>query len=142
MELRLIFSIAIPSGIISGILSPLVVSWLQHKFIWKRERDIDLKNSIFRDTARALSTLERDALDPGLQGSKASPGDVTRQTEFRPETLELCQTTRSLIGAFFSPEAFEAFDKAYKSQISINNIPDPMFDLRRTEALVKLNKEL
>ncbi len=142
MDFTLVVSVAIPAGIVSGIISPFIVSWLKHTFIWKRQRNIEFKNSIFRDAVRALSMLETDALDAALQLDKASYKGKMRSVEARPQTFELCITVGSLIECFFTNDAFKAWEKAYKSPISIENAPDIEFITNRNDALKKLAKEL
>jgi hypothetical protein len=142
MDFTLFFSIAIPSGIVSGIISPFIVSWLKHTFIWKRQREIELKNSIFRDAARALSMLETDATDPALQSDKASYKGKSRSVEARSQTFEFCITTGSLIESLFSNDAFKAWDKAYRTPISIEKAPDLEFATNRSDALKRLANEL
>jgi len=142
MDFTLVFSVAIPTGIISGIISPFIVSWLKHTLIWKRQRNIEFKNSILRDAARALSMLETDALDAALQFDKASYKGKTRMVEARAQTFELCITVGSLIECFFRDDAFKAWEKAYKTPISIENAPDMEFMSNRRDVLKKLVQEL
>lgn len=142
MDFTLFFSIAIPSGMVSGIISPFIVSWLNHTFIWKRQRKLELKNSILRDAARALSLLETDALDPALQSAKASYKGQVKSVEARSQTFELCITTGSLIDTFFTTDAFKAWEKAYKTPISIEKTPDTEFATNRSVVLKKLADEL
>jgi len=142
MDFTLVVSVAIPAGIVSGIISPFIVSWLKHTFIWKRQRNIEFRNSIFRDAVRALSMLETDALDVALQLDKASFKGKTRSVEARPQTFELCMTVGSLIECFFTNDAFKAWEKAYKSPISIENAPDIEFMSNRSDVLKKLAQEL
>ena len=142
MDFTLVFSIAIPSGIVSGIISPFVVSWLKHTFIWKRQREIELKNSIFRDAARALSMLETDALDPALQSDKASYKGQARSVEARSQTFELCITVGALIDCFFTDDAIKAWKKAFDTPISIEKAPDLEFATNRSDALKRLANEL
>jgi hypothetical protein len=41
---------AIVAGIISGVISPFVVSWIQHKVIWRSQKQLEMKHSIFLDS--------------------------------------------------------------------------------------------
>ena len=63
---------AIIGGLIGGIISPLILSWLQHRFIWRTQKRLEMKHTIvFLDAVRALSLWARDALDPDFQSKKA-----------------------------------------------------------------------
>ena len=57
----------IGAGILSGIISPFIVSWLQHKVIWKSQKNLEIKYSVFNNAVKALSQFATDALDPAMQ---------------------------------------------------------------------------
>ena len=86
--------------------------------------------------------LETDALDPALQSDKASYKGQIRSVEARSQTFELCITTGSLIRSFFTDDAFNAWEKAYKTPISIEKAPDLEFATNRSDALKRLANEL
>ena len=133
---------AIVAGIISGILSPLVLSWLQHKVIWRTQKQLEMKHAIFLDAVRALSLWSRDAMDPALQSNKASHQGITRLTEMRPETVELLEKSKGMVQAFFSAEVHAAYDLALRAHIALNNIPNEDFEQKRTAAIIAMAKEL
>jgi hypothetical protein len=130
------------SGILSGIISPLILSILQHKVIWKKQKKHEIKTSAFNDAVRALSLYAADALDPKLQSEKTNHKGVQRRIELRPETVAIIETSRDNIKAFFSPQAYIAFDTVLKAKISIDDIPCTDFEEKRTNAILKLSKEL
>lgn len=133
---------ALIAGLISGIMSPLILLLIQHKLIWKRQKSLEIKYSIFIDALTALSQLATDALDPKLQSEKSSYKGFSRAVEFRPETSEVMEKSRGLVRAFFSEAASAAFDKALRSKISIDEVPCIEFEKARTDAIVLLAKEL
>lgn len=134
---------AIVAGIISGVISPFVVSWIQHKFIWRSQKQLEMKHSIFLDAVRALSQWSRDALDPALQAqAKASSADLRRLVEMRPETAELLERSKGLVQAFFAPEVYAAYDAALRAHIALDNIPNEDFETKRTAVIVAMAKEL
>ncbi len=92
---------ALIAGLISGIISPLMLSLIQHKVIWKRQKTLEIKYSIFNDAIRALSQLSTDALDLALQSQKPTSNGLTPTIHFRPETTELIEKSRGLVMAFF-----------------------------------------
>jgi hypothetical protein len=135
--LRLIFA-----GLIAGVISPLLLSWLQHRVIWRTQKKADVKYAIFSDAVRALSQYSVDALDPALQVEKKSYHGQTRYIETRPETLALMEQSRSMVQAFFSERAYEAFNSALCTPISIETVPNFEFEGARVKAIVALATDL
>jgi hypothetical protein len=133
---------AIVAGLLSGLLSPLVLSWLQHNIIWRRQKRYEVKYSIFTDAVRALSQYETDVLDFQLQQNKPQIGEIVKKIELRPETSSLIEKSRGLVMAFFSPETHDLFDKAFKATLSIENVPNIEFEESRNEAIISMTKEL
>lgn len=134
---------AIVAGVLSGVISPFVVSWIQHKFIWRSQKQLEMKNSIFLDAVRALSQWSRDALDPALQAQPTAPGAAVRRlVEMRPETAELLERSKGLVQAFFAPTVYTAYDAALRAQIALDNIPNEDFEAKRTAAIVAMANEL
>ena len=134
---------AIVAGIISGVISPFIVSWIQHKVIWRSQKQLEMKHSIFLDSVRALSQWSRDALDPALQEqAKTSGTTVRRLVEMRPETAELLERSKGLVQAFFEPHVYAAYDAALRAHIALDNIPNEDFETKRTAAIVAMAKEL
>lgn len=134
---------AIVAGILSGVISPFVVSWIQHRLIWRSQKKLEMKNSIFLDAVRALSQWSRDALDPVLQEQgKASGTKVRRVVEMRPETAELLERSKGLVQAFFAPSVYIAYDEALRANVSLDNIPNEDFEAKRTAAIIAMAEEL
>ena len=133
---------AIIAGLISGLMSPLILSLIQHKLIWKRQKKFEIRYTVFSDAVRALGQLSTDALDPRLQGQKAEYKGRTRIVELRPETSELMERSRGMVNALFSDRASSAFDKALATEISIEEVPCIEFEENRTDAIIRLSEEL
>ena len=133
---------AIVAGLISGIISPFIVSRLQHKVIWQRQKNLELKHKIFEEAVRALSMWASDAMDPKLQSEKSSFKGTSRITEMRPETVELMEKSKGMVQAFYSSESYSAYEHALKGHISIDNVPNTEFEERRTNAIITMAKEL
>ena len=136
------FIYALIAGVVSGILSPLALSWLQHQVIWRRQKRLEMKWSVFQDAVRALSLWSRDALDPKLQANKASPHGAQRVTEFRPETGELIERSKGMVKAFFSKETWEAYEAVLRSDIALDKLPNTDFEKKRTAAIIEMAREL
>jgi hypothetical protein len=133
---------AIIAGLISGILSPLILSWLQHNIIWRKQKRHEIKYLVFSDAVRAMSQYETDVLDFELQANKKCYKDARRKIELRPETSSLIEKSRGMVMAFFSKDTFEKFDKVFKEEISIDNIPNIEFEGRRTQSILAMAQEL
>ncbi|MBI4679880.1 MAG: hypothetical protein HY753_01370 [Nitrospirae bacterium] len=136
------YAIGLISGFLSGVISPLFLSLLQHKVIWKKQKKLEIKYSIFNDAIRALSLYATDSLDPKLQSEKVTYKGSQRIIELRPETVELMEKSRGMIKAFFSQQADKAFSSALGETISIDDIPCTEFEEKRTNAILKLSEEL
>lgn len=133
---------AIFAGLLSGIISPLLLSWLQHRYIWKSQKRLEMKYTIFQEAVRALSLWATDALDPALQANKATHNGVTRVTECRPETMELLERSRGMVKAFYSTDAYAAYDLVLRAKLAIDNVPNEEFEQRRTVAILALAQEI
>lgn len=130
------------AGLISGIISPMIVSFIQHKCIWKSQKKLEIKYSIFNDVVKAMSLYMVDAVTPEIQEQKKAYKGFTRVPECRPETWELIEKSRAMVKSFFSKEASEKFEKAIKTKVSIENIPNMDYEKNRTEVIIALSKEL
>jgi hypothetical protein len=133
---------AIVAGLISGLVSPLFLSWLQHRLIWKSQKRFEVKFNIFSEAVSALSSLEADAINPKLQSNKTEYNGTTRIVELRPETEEALEKSRGMVKAFFSDSTYKIFDKALRSKISIDNIPNSEFEKNRTNSILEMSREL
>ena len=130
--------IAIGGGLIGGIISPFVVSVLQHEVIWKRQKRLEIKYSIFNDTVRALSMSATDALDVTLQDQHKDE----RGRYHRPETKQLSQRSRGMVQAFFSEDACKAVFDAMGAKLTIKTAPSVEYEEKRTAAILKMANEL
>lgn len=133
---------AIVAGVIAGVISPFLVSWLQHQVIWRRQRRLETKYKIFEEAVRALSLWATDAMDPRLQSEKSSYKGTCRLVEMRPETVELLEKSKGMVHAFFSKDTFATYEHALKAHIAIDNVPNEDFEARRAAAIVAMAAEL
>ena len=133
---------AIIAGMISGLMSPLILSWLKHKIIWKAQKRNEIKITAFTDTLTALSSLETGALDAELQSNKKEYKGSMRLVELRPETIILMEKSRGMVRAFHSEATFIKVDKALRAKVSFENIPNVEFDECRTTAIIAMAGEL
>jgi hypothetical protein len=133
---------AIVAGLISGLVSPLILAWIQHRVLWTRQKKAELRYSVFQDAVLALSKYYTDALDPQVQSNKASFAGMSRPVEARPDTWVLLEKSKSMVQAFFSKDAHESFDKACKTSVSIAAIPNWQFEEARVAAIIKMASEL
>jgi hypothetical protein len=130
------------AGILAGIISPLVLAFLQQYVIWKPQKRIEIKQAAFDEAVLALAMYEADALDINLQANKPVAGGLTLKTNFRPETTNQIQKALAMVEAFFSPKAFSAFSAALSSGLSIEGIPNEKHSKQRTQALRRMADEL
>lgn len=133
---------AIIAGVISGLISPLILAWLSHQIIWKSQKRNDIRMNAFSDTLTALSLLETDAMDMELQSNKKEYRGVRRVTEYRPETILAMGRAIGMVKAFYSNDTFLKVDKAFKTKISIENVPNVEFDECRSLAVSAMAIEL
>lgn len=133
---------AIVGGLVGGFVSPLLLSVLTHFVIWRAEARLELKRRIFDDAVSALAARAVDALDPELQANKRRDGDFVRETEYRPETLESMERSRSQVAALFAPETASAFERAVNCKVSLQSIPNTEFEDARTAAVASMAQEL
>lgn len=70
-------------AIVTSILSPLVLLWLQNNIIWRMQKKFEIKYRVFDETIEALSLFAVDALDLKLQAMKETIGELQRATHFR-----------------------------------------------------------
>ncbi len=133
---------AIIAGIISGIVSPIILQWLQHKYLWQRQKKLETKYAIFSDAVRALSLAAVDAGNPELQSSPKEHLGSRRKVQFRPETDELLQKAVVMVEAFFSERATAAFKNALRCDLSWQTLPHFEFQEKSVEAIIELSKDL
>jgi len=109
--------------------------------IWKSQKKLEIKYSVFNNAVKALSQFATDALDPAMQ--KPIPDQpIQRKTKTRKETDEMCQEARDMVKAFFSKEAHSLLDNAMRTEISIQNAPNQEFEENRVKAIIAMSNEL
>ena len=133
---------ALVAGVVSGLISPLILAWLSHKIIWKSQKRNEIRMNTFYDTLTALSLLETDAMDMQLQSDKKEYKGSIRNTELRPETSLAMGRAIGMVRAFYSNDTFLKVDKAFRTKISIENAPNGEFYENRTEAVLAMSNEL
>ena len=132
----------IGAAVLSGIISPILLSFFNHNFIWRRQKSFELKYSVFELAVNALSALETDSLNPELQNNKKQYKGMQRHVEVKPETQEAIERAVAMTQSFYSKEALEALQKALGSKIGIENIPNTEFEEHRSNAIKIMAKEL
>jgi hypothetical protein len=132
---------AIIAGILSGFISSLVLAWLSRQIFWKSQKRNEIRMNAFIDTLTALSLFETDSMDMGLQSDKKEYKGQLRVFEYRPEASIAMGRATGMVKAFFSMETFNKADKAFKTKISIENVPNIEFYENRTKAVVAMSNE-
>jgi len=51
------------SALPAGIISPILLAWLQHHFIWCTQRTADVRKLVFDEAVKAIAMFEADALN-------------------------------------------------------------------------------
>jgi len=133
---------AIIAGILSGLISPLVLAWLSHQIIWRSQKRNEIRINAFTDTITALSMFETDAMDMELQSIKREYKGQSRVLEYQPETSVAMGRAKGMVKAFYSTETYNIVDKAFNTKISIENVPNIEFYENRTAAVVAMSNEL
>jgi hypothetical protein len=103
------------AGLVAGILSPLLLSFLQQRVIWRAQKNTEIKLKAFDEAMEALAMYEADALDVELQANKASGGGLQLVTNFRQETKNQIQKSLALVEAFFNEGTFKAYSAVLSS---------------------------
>jgi hypothetical protein len=130
------------AGLISGILSPIILSWLKYNIIWKSQRRHEVKYQAFENAVQAMSQYESDALDFKLQTNKSQYKNISKRIEIRPETKALIEKSRGMVFAFFSDLTSKKFESVFKEKISIENVPNIGFEEKKNLAIKALMHEL
>jgi hypothetical protein len=118
------------SALLAGIISPIVLAWLQHQFIWRTQRTAEARKLAFDEAITAISMFEADALNSAGGGTAA----------IRQETKDQMQKALALVEAFFSQNAFDAFQKYTLRDLS--KVPSENLNQLRTKAIKTLATEL
>jgi len=132
----------VAGGLVAGILSPLLLSFLQQRVIWRAQKNTEIKIKVFDEAMQALAMYEADALDVELQANVPSGGGLRPITHFRQETKNQIQKSLALVEAFFNEQTFGAYSEALSSGVSLNTIPNKQHTDRRTRAIRLMADEL
>ncbi|MGD9671292.1 MAG: hypothetical protein AB7U75_19960 [Hyphomicrobiaceae bacterium] len=117
-------SIWIPT-LLSGVVSGVVVAFFHHYFVWRKQRNVEARQSVFDAAVAALAMYEADTMNVKLQSDKPSAGSVTPETNLRDETKIAMSKALALVPVFFSKAASDAFKAAFSSRLGLKNIPNP-----------------
>ncbi len=120
------FLVALGSAALGGVISPLLLSWLQHQIIWRAQRTAEARRAAFDEAVKAIAMYEADALKP--------------EPTIRQETTDQMQKALALVEAFFSPQAFDALTQYTKRNLSKG--PSAELSRLRTSAIEKMATEL
>lgn len=66
----------------------------------------------------------------------------TLGTNFRTDTLVKIERARGMVRVFFSDSVYRNLDSALKCRVSIDNIPNEDFEIRRSETILAMAVEL
>ena len=130
------------AGLIAGILSPLLLSFLQQRVIWRMQKQTEIKVKAFDEAMQALAMYEADALDVQLQANKPTGGGLQPVTNFRQETKNQIHKSLAMVEAFFNEETFTAYSDALSSGVSLQSIPNEKHSERRTKSIRLMADEL
>lgn len=133
-----IYFVGLLSGILGGIISPFIVAWLQDRFIWKRQKAIEIRQRVFDITVKALTTFASEALDSALQAQHPDQ----RGNYITTGTKQTLQEARALVQAFCSKEAYDALLDAMGERLTIADSPNMDWERKKTKAIVAVAKEI
>ena len=122
------------AGLLAGILSPLLLSFLQQRVIWRTQKQMEIKAKAFDEAMQALAMYKADAMDVELQSNKPSGNGLQPLTHLRQETKNNVQKSLAMIEAFFNEKTFIAFNAAISSGISLKTIPNTEHFERKTSS--------
>jgi hypothetical protein len=128
------------TALLSSVIAPLVLAYIQHEMIWRAQKRTELKTKAFDEAIEAIAMYETDALNIELQASKPSAGGKTPLIHFRPETRLQIERALALVEASFNQKTFEAYKAALSTMPQ--NIPSPQHNERRATALKLMIEEL
>ena len=103
-------------GIISGIISPLVFSLLQYKYIWRTRKAVEMKWRAYDDVIKALSLYGADLSIINIQKGNGSARIRVATENIRTETYEAIHQARGQIRALFPPEICKQFEKVFQPE--------------------------
>jgi len=101
------FFTALGSAVLGGIISPIVLAFLQHYFIWRTQKTAETRKQVFEETINGIAMFEADMLN-AAGGTPAT----------RPETTDQVQKALALVEAFYSRDAFDALTAYLKRDLS------------------------
>ncbi len=125
---------AIVTAIITSLFSPTVVYFfkIRHK----------AKIDAFNLAVRALARYYAEALDLEFQENKPTCKGKSQNVRISSNTSGLLAKARSLVKTNFSAKAFEEYDEAARTYVSIETVPNEEFEKQQDKALDILAKEI
>lgn len=133
----------IVAGVV-GFVGGVAALWAQQRFAWRPQKRTELRNKVFDHAITALAMYETDALDAALQANSAqySGLGLAPHVVTRPETRVALEKARLQVQAFFPAATFAAFEKALKTNVSLNNIPNTAYYQNADNAIKVMAKDL
>jgi hypothetical protein len=109
------------AALLAGILSPLLLAFLQYRFIWRAQKLREMKKEVFDEAIKTLAMNEVAELFPSVSGD-------------REETVLQQQKAHLLVEIFFSRASSELFLKAstmrFESVEQVVKVPKEYYDVR------------
>ena len=122
--------VSIVGSAIVGFIGGAAALWAQHRIVWKPQKRIELRRSIFDDAVNTLARYEVDALDIELQKANRAKEGERLAVDMRLETRVLMQRTRLQVEAFFPKPTSDAYKAALHAPIGIDHNPHTEFTKR------------
>ena len=109
-----------------GLCSGVILSWIQFKYIWIKQRKLELKFKTIDEAAKAIALFEREALDPEIQNKKrvygtGDQGTSVRSIEVSAETDVLIRIALLKTKALYSESAYKHLDSAFRTKLDVND---------------------
>lgn len=130
------------AALLSGILSPLILSLFNHGFVWRQQKLFDLKYRAYETIIEALGAYESDSLNPAIQDNKYVRNGRTRSVELKPETETLIHKADGLAMSFFTVDTYKLVDIAFKFHIQIDSPGAREFKMHKLKAIMGMGEEL
>lgn len=122
---------------IVGFIGGAAALWAQQRILWKPQKRIELRRTVFDQALDALARYEVDALDAELQKANRAKEGERLAVDIRLETRVLMQRARLQVEAFFPRTTSDAYKAALHSPVSVDRIPNTEFT-QRSVAAVKM----
>lgn len=129
-------------GVLSGILSPLILSLFNHSFVWRHQKLFDLKYHAYEVIVEALGAYESDSLDPTIQDNKYERHGKVRAIELTQATEKLIHKADGLAMSFFTVDTYKLIDQAFRFHIEIDSKSTREFKALKMKAVLGMGEEL